>query len=241
MMDKGLSYGVLASVLVHGLLLAVGAQRLEPATAAPRVLEARLLAEEVRPERRVAPPPVPQPIHSARPAAPPPLQPSPPRPAPPRELVREASPPPVLSAPAGVSPVPPAMVATASTVPAAAAPGVAVPSGHAAQASAPAARGTSYVEPSYGASYLDNPKPGYPLMARRRGLEGTVRLDVRVSAEGIPIAVKLKESAGNDSLDEAAITAVWHWRFVPAKRGGEAVEGSVVVPVRFRLAADEGG
>jgi protein TonB len=105
------------------------------------------------------------------------------------------------------------------------------------QADAPA----SYSPPSFGARYLDNPKPGYPLIARRRGLEGTVRLDVRVSAEGIPISVRVRESGGHESLDEAALTAVWHWRFVPARRGGEPVEASVVVPVRFRLGTDEAG
>ena len=40
---------------------------------------------------------------------------------------------------------------------------------------------------------------------------------------------------------EAAITAVWHWKFMPARRGGEAVEGTVVVPIRFRLGADDAG
>jgi protein TonB len=79
------------------------------------------------------------------------------------------------------------------------------------------------------------------MMARRRGLEGVVRLDVRVSSEGIPTAVKVRESSGHESLDEAALTAVWHWRFSPARRGGEPVEGAVVVPVRFNLEGDAAG
>ncbi|KAB2969335.1 energy transducer TonB, partial [Zoogloea sp.] len=93
----------------------------------------------------------------------------------------------------------------------------------------------AYAPPSFGASYLHNPKPSYPLMARRRGLQGLVRLDVKVNADGIPTAVRVKDSSGHEALDEAALTAVWHWRFAPARRGGEAVEGSVVVPVRFNL------
>ena len=99
----------------------------------------------------------------------------------------------------------------------------------------PASAPAPYAPPSFGARYLDNPKPAYPMVARRRGLEGTVRLEVRVSAEGIPTSVKVRDSAGHEALDEAATTAVWHWRFVPARRGGEAVEGVVVVPIRFRL------
>ena len=108
--------------------------------------------------------------------------------------------------------------------------------GPVANAGAPA-----YSPPGFGASYLHNPKPAYPIMARRRGLEGVERLDVRVSAEGIPIAVKVRESSGHESLDEAALTAVWHWRFSPARRGGEPVEGAVVVPVRFNLEGDSAG
>ncbi|MBL8458292.1 MAG: energy transducer TonB [Zoogloea sp.] len=104
-----------------------------------------------------------------------------------------------------------------------------------------AAGAVAYSPPGLGASYLHNPKPAYPLLARRRGLEGVVRLDVRVSAEGIPIAVKVRESSGHESLDEAALTAVWHWRFSPARRGGEAVEGAVVVPVRFNLEGETAG
>ncbi|MBS0347190.1 MAG: energy transducer TonB [Proteobacteria bacterium] len=99
---------------------------------------------------------------------------------------------------------------------------------------------SAYSPASFNAGYLHNPKPAYPMMARRRGLEGIVRLDVRVSVEGIPTAVKVRESSGHDSLDEAATTAVWHWKFVPAKRGGEPIEDTVVVPVRFRLGDDAG-
>lgn len=119
-----------------------------------------------------------------------------------------------------------------------AAPAVVASPAPAPPASPPIAAPT-YSPPSFGARYLDNPKPAYPMLARRRGLEGTVRLEVRVSAEGIPTAVRVRESAGHEALDEAATTAVWHWRFVPARRGGEAVEGVVVVPIRFRLGDDE--
>ena len=78
-------------------------------------------------------------------------------------------------------------------------------------------------------------------MARRRGLEGVVRLDVRVSIDGRPVSVKVRESAGFEALDEAAVSAVSHWRFVPARRGSEPVEASVIVPVRFRLSGEEAG
>ena len=109
----------------------------------------------------------------------------------------------------------------------------------AATPSAHAAPAATYTPPSSSASYLDNPKPGYPMIARRRGLQGRVLLDVRVSAEGLALFVKVRESSGHEVLDEAAVNAVAHWRFAPARRGGEVVEGTATVPVQFRLNGTE--
>jgi protein TonB len=82
---------------------------------------------------------------------------------------------------------------------------------------------------------LQNPSPAYPLAARKRGIEGVVRLNVEVSAEGAPTAVNLAESSGFAPLDEAALAAVRNWRFEPAKRGGKAVSARVEIPLRFKL------
>lgn len=87
----------------------------------------------------------------------------------------------------------------------------------------------------FDADYLQNPKPVYPAMSRRMGEEGKVVLRVRVSAQGLPLAIEIKQSSGFARLDEAARAAVEHWRFVPAKQGGEAVESSVLVPLNFTL------
>lgn len=237
MTDKGLLYAIGASILVHGLAIGFGATGHAPVQAMPRLLEARLVREVV-PEKKTeaprseAPPPRHVEPESRLPAKAPARH---ERVQPPRLVAESRSEDPAPSIPsapvAAVAPAAAMVHASASSVPVVTSP---VPAAH-------AGNGTSYSPPGFGASYLDNPKPGYPLMARRRGQEGTVRLDVRVSAEGIPTSVRLKESAGHESLDEAAITAVWHWRFVPARRGGEAVEASVVVPVRFRLGGDDAG
>lgn len=87
----------------------------------------------------------------------------------------------------------------------------------------------------YDAAYLHNPRPAYPPMSRRLGEEGRVLLRVRVGADGHPVAVDVDRSSGFERLDEAARRAVGNWRFVPARRGDEPVEGSVRVPVVFRL------
>jgi periplasmic protein TonB len=92
-----------------------------------------------------------------------------------------------------------------------------------------------FTPPSSGAAYLNNPKPVYPAAARRRGMEGVVRLEVEVSADGRPLAVAVKESSGFRVLDVAAREAVEHWRFEPARRMGRAVAATVEVPIRFEL------
>jgi protein TonB len=87
----------------------------------------------------------------------------------------------------------------------------------------------------FDADYLANPKPAYPVASRRLGEEGKVVLRVHVGAEGAPLAVEIKHSCGFSRLDEAAKAAVERWRFVPARRGGEAIDSWVSVPIVFSL------
>lgn len=65
-------------------------------------------------------------------------------------------------------------------------------------------------------SRFRNLPPAYPTEAMRHHLEGTVRLVVHVSTEGVPILVELAGSSGHPSLDKAAVDAVGRWRFRPA-------------------------
>ncbi|MBL8421739.1 MAG: energy transducer TonB [Dechloromonas sp.] len=87
----------------------------------------------------------------------------------------------------------------------------------------------------YDAAYLHNPRPSYPPLSRRLGEEGKVQLRVRVSPDGQPAAVDLEKSSNFERLDEAARAVVARWRFVPARRGDEAIEATVIVPIVFRL------
>lgn len=84
-------------------------------------------------------------------------------------------------------------------------------------------------------AYLQNPKPNYPSISRRLGEEGKVLLRVRVSPEGLPTAIELEKGSNYERLDEAARQVVGRWRFVPARRGEQSVESSVIVPIVFRL------
>ena len=87
----------------------------------------------------------------------------------------------------------------------------------------------------FDAAYLQNPAPKYPPISRRLGEEGKVLLRVKVAADGSATAVALEKSSNFERLDEAARQVVTHWRFVPAKRGDEAIEATVIVPIVFRL------
>jgi protein TonB len=89
--------------------------------------------------------------------------------------------------------------------------------------------------PIFNAAYLQNPPPGYPEAARRAGEQGTVMLRVRVARDGIVSRVELDRSSGSPHLDAAAREAVKAWRFTPARRGAEAVESWMLVPIVFRL------
>jgi len=83
--------------------------------------------------------------------------------------------------------------------------------------------------------YQTNPAPEYPRMARRRGYQGNVVLEVLVSRNGNVSDLKASTSSGYPILDQAAINSVKKWTFVPGMRGNENVEMWVRVPIRFEL------
>lgn len=89
--------------------------------------------------------------------------------------------------------------------------------------------------PHFNVAYLNNPRPAYPPIARKLGLEGIVLLRVEVSAKGIPEKIVIAQTSGAALLDEAAMKAVQGWTFVPARRGELTVAHPVEVPIRFQL------
>ncbi len=89
--------------------------------------------------------------------------------------------------------------------------------------------------PRFNADYLNNPAPPYPSLSRRLHEEGRVMLRVLVDARGLPERVELRDSSGHERLDKVALETVRHWKFVPARRGEEAVSAWVIVPISFRL------
>jgi protein TonB len=89
--------------------------------------------------------------------------------------------------------------------------------------------------PVFNADYLENPSPAYPPLSRRMREQGRVMLRVLVNAKGTADDVQIRTSSGISRLDEAAQETVRRWKFVPAKRGTEAVSAWVLIPISFRL------
>lgn len=83
--------------------------------------------------------------------------------------------------------------------------------------------------------YQKNTPPQYPLIARRRGYQGKVLLEVLVKKDGKVGSIRLARSSGYEILDSTAIKGVRNWLFHPAKRGDELVEMWVKIPIRFQL------
>jgi protein TonB len=89
--------------------------------------------------------------------------------------------------------------------------------------------------PVFDAGYLDNPAPAYPPLSRRMREEGRVTLRVLVTPTGTADEVHVRTSSGAARLDAAALETVRRWKFVPAKRGAEAVPAWVLIPISFKL------
>lgn len=83
--------------------------------------------------------------------------------------------------------------------------------------------------------YRENPPPRYPSLAKRRGYEGTVILDVLVTPAGRATDLKIEQSSGHSVLDASAMTAVQDWVFEPARLGDHPVAMRVSIPVMFSL------
>ena len=185
----------------------------------------QILSEVAEPPRPVVvpPPPVPPPPTVTKQVV---VKIRVPTPPPPAQLQAVVNPDPAPNAPTGVT-TPPA------PLPPIAAP-VAVTETPAAAPPAPAARPRIEL-PSSDAQYLQNPKPSYPSLSRRLGEQGTVLIQVLIGIDGNPQKGEIKKSSGFERLDQAALTTVLMWRYVPGKRGGVPEAMWFTVPVAFAL------
>jgi TonB family protein len=97
-----------------------------------------------------------------------------------------------------------------------------------AEASAPADSAAGYARLS---------PPHYPPAAIGQGVEGLVIVQADIDANGGVSAARIEriEPPTATALGDAALDAVRHWTFTPARRDGHAVAGQALVPLRFSL------
>ncbi|MGH7802589.1 MAG: energy transducer TonB [Thermodesulfobacteriota bacterium] len=86
-------------------------------------------------------------------------------------------------------------------------------------------------------NYKINPKPKYPMIARRNGYEGAVLLRIWVLEDGKVGKIEIELSSGYVILDKSAIEAVTNWIFIPGKRNGVPFPSWVTVPIKFQLSS----
>ena len=77
------------------------------------------------------------------------------------------------------------------------------------------------------------PRPAYPEIARKAGIEGTVRLQVRLTQEGRIEVQKIVE--GDTVLADAAIAAVKQWRGKPVWMNGKPINVISTLSFEFHL------
>jgi TonB family protein len=80
---------------------------------------------------------------------------------------------------------------------------------------------------------VSSPHPVYPEIARRAGVQGIVRLQVRATKDGRVEVDKIL--SGSPTLADAAIAAVKKWRVRPFSSGGRPVDVISTVTFNFQL------
>jgi TonB family protein len=85
-------------------------------------------------------------------------------------------------------------------------------------------------------SLQSHPEPEYPTDALRKGLSGSVELEITVDEVGRVVDARVLKAAGH-GFDEAALAAVRNWTFAPAKRNGSPVRSTVQLTLPFELPA----
>jgi len=91
-------------------------------------------------------------------------------------------------------------------------------------------RGGKITEPKR----VSAPRPIYPELARKAGLEGMVILECTIDAAGVVRDVTVLRGAPL-GMTEAAVDAVRKWEFDPARMDGRPVDVLYVLTVSFTL------
>ena len=78
-------------------------------------------------------------------------------------------------------------------------------------------------------------KPSYPSNLRKRNIEGQVIVTLRIDSKGKIHDLRINESSGYESFDQAALKAVSNWEFKAAEKDNKKIEVIVNLPIKFKL------
>ncbi|WED27671.1 energy transducer TonB [Vibrio sp. DW001] len=85
-------------------------------------------------------------------------------------------------------------------------------------------------------TFTARPTPvSYPRLAKRRGQQGKVLIEVWIDDHGNQIKQFIVDSSGFSTLDGAALTAISNWKFDVSTDRGHAIAHRVQIPVNFKL------
>lgn len=77
--------------------------------------------------------------------------------------------------------------------------------------------------------------PVYPFQAKRRGIEGWVRVSFLVNAKGDVEDISIIESSPEEIFDQSVLNALPRWKFTPGTIQGVPVKTRVETTIRFEL------
>jgi len=79
------------------------------------------------------------------------------------------------------------------------------------------------------------PKPEYPELAKKAGIEGRVVVKMEIEIDGSVMDAQILRSSGNQNLDEAALSQARKCKFKPARQRDKLVRVWVNMPFDFYL------
>jgi periplasmic protein TonB len=236
------------SLGLHGALLALVQVAPPASSSSPLVIEARLeirepetssvpaVVPDVEPEQAEKPEPKPVPVLEPKTEPAPESEPL----SEPEPITVEAELADLEPEPVEVVPVPPAAETLSS--PAASVPSAVSPPAAAAKDSPrslvqiPTAVDLAY----YSAREVDvlprslrDIRPDYPTEADRRRLSGSVKLQIKLEADGRVSDIEVVESTPEGMFDESALAAFRQARFSPAQRNGRPVRARIMIEVKY--------
>ncbi len=77
--------------------------------------------------------------------------------------------------------------------------------------------------------------PEYPVIAKQKGIEGVVRVEIVINEKGEVESAKIRQS-DNPVFNKPCLDAAYKLKFRPAEHKGKKVKVKVIIPYTFKLA-----